>query len=117
MAGCDALNVVMLVQLRLPQLQRTEAIRMVEEPAWKAGGGIMPLVGSTPTASATPIAPWSNGHDAWSTPRKRWFDSIRGYLVAQVRQLAERLGLNPGGCRFDSGPGHGPVGKRQTTLA
>jgi hypothetical protein len=45
------------------------------------------------------------------------FDSIRGYLIAQVRQLAERLGLNPGGCGFDSGPGHGPVGKRQTTLA
>ena len=58
----------------------------------------------------TDTAPWSNGNDTWSTPRKRWFDSIRGYLVAQVRQLAERLGLNPGGCRFDSGPGHGPVG-------
>ena len=26
--------------------------------------------------------------------------------LAQVRQLAERLGLNPRGCRFDSGLGH-----------
>ncbi len=31
--------------------------------------------------------------------------------MAQVRQSAERLGLNPGGCRFDSSPGHGLVGK------
>ena len=59
----------------------------------------------------TNTAPWSNGNDAWSTPRKRWFDSIRGYLLAQVRQSEERLGLNPGGCGFDSGPGHGLVGK------
>ena len=94
-----------------------EAIRTAEEPAWKAGGGIVPLVGSTPTASAIRTAPWSNGHDAWPTPRKRWFNSIRGYLIAQVRQSEERPGLNPGGCRFDSGLGHGPVGKRKTTLA
>ena len=61
----------------------------------------------------TPLVavPWSNGHDTWPTPRKRWFNSIRGYLLAQVRQSEERLGLNPGGCGFDSGPGHGPVGK------
>ena len=55
--------------------------------------------------------PWSNGNDTWVTSRKRWFNSIRGYLLAQVRQSEERLGLNPGGCKFDSGPGHGPVGK------
>ncbi len=25
--------------------------------------------------------PWSNGYDAWFTSRKRWFDSIRDYLI------------------------------------
>ena len=34
-----------------------EAIRTAEEPAWKAGGGIWPLVGSSPTASAS----WGHG--------------------------------------------------------
>ncbi len=29
-----------------------------------------------------------------------------GLLDAQVRQLAERHGLNPRGCRFDTGLGH-----------
>ena len=38
-AGCDALNVVMLVQVQLPQLQRTEVIRPDEEPVLKTGGG------------------------------------------------------------------------------
>ena len=43
-----------------------------------------------------------------------------GLLDAQVRQLAERLGLNPSDCRFDSCSGHmtiGSVGNWQTTLA
>lgn len=39
MAGCDALNVVMLVQVQLPQLHRTEVIRPDEEPVLKTGGG------------------------------------------------------------------------------
>lgn len=52
--------------------------------------------------------PWSSGDDSWPTPRQRWFKSIRDHLriSAQVRQLAERLGLNPGVCRFDSCSGH-----------
>lgn len=26
------------------------------------------------------MVPWSNGHDTWPTPRKRWFNSIRDHL-------------------------------------
>ena len=39
--------------------------------------------------------------------------------TAQVRELAQRFGLNPSVCRFDSCSGHihGSVGKWQTTLA
>ena len=49
--------------------------------------------------------PWSNCDDTCLTNRKRWFDSIRDYFDgAQIRQLAERLGLNPSVCRFDSLP-------------
>jgi hypothetical protein len=51
------------------------------------------------------LVPWSSGDDSWPTPRQRRFDSVRDYL-AQVRQLAERLGLNPGACGFDSHAGH-----------
>ena len=58
------------------------------------------------TPLETNTVPWSSGNDTWPTPRKRWFDSIRDYLTAQVRQLAERLGLNPSGCGFDSRSGH-----------
>ena len=25
--------------------------------------------------------PWSNGNDTWVTSRKRWFNSIRDYLI------------------------------------
>jgi hypothetical protein len=76
----------------------TEAIRPDEEPVLKTGGGLGPLVGSSPTASA------SKGP---GTP------------------TAERPGLNPGACGFESHPGHwvpdvsvcGSVGNGQTTLA
>jgi hypothetical protein len=64
----------------------------------KTGGGLGPLVGSSPTASAS-VSP--------GTP------------------TAERPALNPGACGFDSHPGYwvpdvsvcGSVGNRQTTLA
>jgi hypothetical protein len=32
-----------------------------------------------PVTPLEDMVPWSNGHDAWSTPRKRWFNSVRGY--------------------------------------
>ena len=68
MAGCDALNVVMLVQVQPPQFDE-EAIRLDEEPALKAGGGEQPLVGSSPTASAvartTPEAIRIGEEPAW----------------------------------------------------
>ena len=28
----------------------------------------------------TTTVPWSNGKDAWPTPKRRWFNSIRDYL-------------------------------------
>jgi hypothetical protein len=51
----------------------------------------------------------------------RWFESTQDHSDnAQVRQLAERLGLNPSVCGFDSRLGHlmtyGSVGNWQTTL-
>jgi hypothetical protein len=49
---------------------------------------------------------WSNGYDTCFTRRKRWFDSIQDYLHTQVRQSAERLGLNPSVCRFDPCSGY-----------
>src|SRR5262245_65841394 len=49
-----------------------------------------PLVGSSPTASA------------WKTGEPR----LHVGASAQVRQPAERPGLNPGACGFDSHPGH-----------
>ena len=57
------------------------------------------------TSNFQPVL-WSNGYDTCFTRRKRWFDSIRDYLHAQVRQSAERLGLNPSVCRFDSCSGY-----------
>jgi hypothetical protein len=62
----------------------------------------------------SPLAvPWSNGNDSCPTNRKRWFNSIRDYLCyAQVRQLAERLGLNPRDSRFDSSSGHIRLGRQ-----
>ena len=63
------------------------------------------------------------------TPRPerggRWFDSSprnSRRTPARVRQPAERPGLKPGDCGFESHPGHsvgsshGSVGNRQTTL-
>ena len=62
---------------------------------------------TSPFTLQTSEVPWSNGNDAWLTSRKRWFNSIRDYCDdAQIRQLVERSGLNPGVCRFDSCSGH-----------
>ena len=54
------------------------------------------------------VVPWSSGDDSWPTPRQRGFDSLRDHssVRAQVRQSAERLGLNPSECEFDSRSGH-----------
>ena len=50
----------------------------------------------------------------------RWFESTRDYCCPGT-PMAERLGLNPSGCRFKSCLGHseehGSVGNWQTTLA
>jgi hypothetical protein len=61
----------------------TEAIRPDQGPVLKAGGGFGPLVGSSPTASASQRP---------GTP------------------TAERPGLNPGACGFDSHPGYWVMG-------
>lgn len=64
--------------------------------------------GATPRESTQTLIPWSSGNDFWPTPRQRWFESIRDHSQqdAQVRQPAERLGLNPSVCGFDSRLGH-----------
>src|SRR5262249_12294937 len=58
-----------------------EAIRPDEGPVLKTGGGLGPFVGSSPTASASTRP---------GTP------------------TAERPGLNPGACGFESHPGQWP---------
>ena len=40
-----------------------------------------------------------------------------GTPIGRAAWLGTAAQRCPGGCGFDSGPGHGPVGKRQTTLA
>src|SRR5215471_10824478 len=64
-----------------------EAIRPDEGPVLKTGGGLGPLVGSSPTASAATRP---------GTP------------------TAERPGLNPGACGFDSHPGYSVMGARSS---
>jgi hypothetical protein len=80
-----------------------EVIRPDEEPVLKTGGGHAPLVGSSPTASAD--GPVVQRHDFWLTSRQRRFDSFRDYLRPST-PTAERVGLNPNVCRFDSCLGH-----------
>ena len=105
----------------------------------------MPLVGSSPTASAywghgptgrrqlrtleirvrLPVTPLEKHGPVVQrrrqlalTPGDDRGSSPSGTTSAQIRQLAERLGLNPSVCGFDSRSGHyGSVGNRQTTLA
>ena len=59
--------------------------------------------------------PSSNGHDAWPTPRRRWFDSIRDHWLLSVarRQSTRRACRSMEGClpckqairvRFPVGP-------------
>src|SRR5262249_24497806 len=81
-----------------PRNSVTEVIRPDEGPVLKTGRGLGPLVGSSPTASAATRP---------GTP------------------TAERPGLTPGACGFDSHPGFwflvasvsGSVGNGQPTLA
>ena len=47
--------------------------------------------------------PWSNGTTPGLHPGNDG-STPSGTTFAQVRQLAERHGLNPSGCGFDSGP-------------
>ena len=64
-------------------------------------------LGAIPSGSTFTVL-WSNGYDTCLTNRKRWFDSIQDYSheEAQIRQSAERLGLNPSVCRFDPCSGY-----------
>jgi hypothetical protein len=120
-----------LVRFQLPELQ-TEAIRPDEEPVLKTGGGAaacefeshrfrLETLGSSsnrktpaphagdPSAilgeSTECAVPWSNGTTSGPHPENDG-STPSGTTVAQVRQLAERHGLNPRGCRFESGPRH-----------
>lgn len=75
-------------------------------PALQAGHpGAIP---GKSTSSLTNSVPWSSGNDSWFTPRQRWFESIRDHFPrcyfrqAWIRQSAERLGLNPSVCEFES---------------
>lgn len=77
-----------------------EVIRLDEEPVSKTGAGETPVVGSSPTASA------------WRRQETRTDEGVMKSEVgiekpnAPVRQLAERLGLNPSECGFESRLGH-----------
>ena len=108
---------------------KTEVIRPDEEPVLKTGGGLAPLVGSSPTASAQQCE--SKCGPVVQRLRLLAYTQatmvrFRPGLLARVRQSEERLGSgtdaqrwSPRGCRFDSGPEHmnGSVGNWQTTLA
>ena len=115
-----------------PAALSTEAIRTAEEPAWKAGGGQVPLVGSSPTASAD----WGHGPTGRRqlrtleirvrlpvTPLEKHGPVVQrqrhlvhtqetmvrlhpGPLPPRYANEAERLGLNPSVCGFDSRSGH-----------
>jgi hypothetical protein len=143
--GRDALNVLMLVRFQLPQFA-TEVIRPDEEVVlkttsrasdlWVRVPRLPPQRAHGPTGRhklrtleiwvrfpVSPLAvPWSNGNDSCPTNRKRWFNSIRDYLLIrpgtptgraarlkpeclQVRLLLWALNT------------HGSVGNWQTTLA
>jgi hypothetical protein len=110
-AGCDALNVVMLVQVQPPQLRMMNVESQMTKESRSSNGPMatscfdirsflrhLDLIirprGHGPTGRhqhrtlkirvrlpVTPLTtvPWSNGHDTWPTPRKRWFNSIRDH--------------------------------------
>ena len=105
--GRDALNVLMLVRFQLPQLQ-TEVIRLDEDTVLKTVGRACDLWVQVPrlpprrahgptgrhklrtleiwvrfpvSAPLKCTVPWSNGNDSCPTNRKRWFNSIRDYLL------------------------------------
>lgn len=57
--------------------------------------------GATPGES-TQTVPWSNGDDAWPTPKRRRFDSVRDYWRRRPEPpTAKRLGVTPTAGRFD----------------
>jgi hypothetical protein len=83
----------------------TEVIRPDEEPVLKTGAGN--TVASSSLAASAPIKQ-SRGLAA-TTPGPHpgnGGSSPSGTTSALIRQLAERLGLNPSVCRFDSCLGH-----------
>ena len=55
---------------------------------WKSGQvESLTCVGSSPTlVNPMKSVPSSNGNDAWPTPRRRWFDSIRDHSLLNVAQ-------------------------------
>ena len=116
-----------------------EVIRPDEEPVLKTGGGQQPLVGSSPTASAlwghgptgrrwlrkpeirvrVPVTPLESYSPV--VQRRRRLVHIQETMVRLhpgppcgpgTRTSAQRPGLNPSDCGFESRPGHnGSVGK------
>ena len=125
----------------------TEAIRMVEEPAWKAGGGRHAACGFEPHGFRSeqywghgptgrrqlrtlkirvrlPVTPLNRYSPVVQRPRRlvhtqETMVQLRpGLLPPRYANAAERLGLNPSVCGFDSRSGHdGSVGNWPTTLA
>ena len=122
----------------------TEAIRIGEEPAWKAGGGRHAACGFEPHGFRfwghgptgrrqhrtleirvrLPVTPLEKHGPVVQRPRRLAYTQetmVRlrpGLLWPRYANEAERLGLNPSVCGFDSRSGHyGSVGNRQTTLA
>ena len=142
--GRDALNVLMLVRFQLPQLA-TEVIRPDADTVLKTVGResdlwvrvprLPPRRAHGPTGRHKlrtleiwvrfPVSPfdytvpWSNGNDTCLTNRKRWFNSIRDYLLERPGTTTGRAArLKP--ARFEVRLlvwAHGSVGNWQTTLA
>ena len=98
-----------------------EGIRPDEEPVLKTGGGASRLgvrVPRLPLKNTRPLkidrkrepATQSCGLVVKAAPLQgddRGFESLQDYFDhAQIRQSAERLGSNPGACRFDPCSGY-----------
>src|SRR5262245_14881897 len=50
------------------------------------------------------MVPWSSGNDAWLTPRKRWFESIRYYLGCSAKLVRRRLRTSEIGFQLPGSP-------------
>ena len=111
-----------------------EAIRIGEEPAWKAGGGNLTACGFEPHGFRSeymgswsnrmtpasqleirvrlPVTPLEKHGPVVQRPRRLAYTQetmvqLRpGLLSPRYANLAERLGLNPSVCGFDSRSGH-----------